>query len=232
MGPINTPFVRPFFPFCFRRSARISSVIYPFTVRFFPSNTATHPSSSSSTRSLLRTCIFYSSSPPFWTPPTFRHHRRVGLSPAVLPPRFPFLFSALYSNSPCAYSDLLSRTRIYKTRAWPSQRQASAIHPLLSICVLTRLPATTILTTEPPFAFPSSRVRFVFPRRFHHPRRPRCFPATPERLLADRLATLMFLPGLNLPSRAQVSFARSRSIQYCDLFLSSLIPNTQLAIPF
>jgi hypothetical protein len=51
--------------------------------------------------------------------------------------------------------------------------------------------------------------------------------STPEKLLANRLATLTFLPGLNLSSPAQVSFAHFRSIQYCDLFLSCLYPNSQ-----
>jgi hypothetical protein len=52
-----------------------------------------------------------------------------------------------------------------------------------------------------------------------------------KKLLANRLATLTFLPGLNLLSPAQVSFARSRLIRYCGLFLSCLFPNSQLAIP-
>ena len=51
------------------------------------------------------------------------------------------------------------------------------------------------------------------------PRRPRCFVATPEKLLVNRLATLTSLPGLNLPPPAQVSFARSRSIKYCNFSL-------------
>ena len=60
------------------------------------------------------------------------------------------------------------------------------IPSLLFICVICGLPATTVLTAEPPSVFPSIRVRFVFPCRSHRPRRPRSFAATPEKLLANR----------------------------------------------
>jgi len=57
-------------------------------------------------------------------------------------------------------------------------RYPRSIPPLLSIYVISGLPATTIWTAELPFVFPSIRVRFVFLRRSHRPRRPHCFMAT------------------------------------------------------
>ena len=51
MGPIDSPFVRPFFSFCFRPSAPISSTVYPFTVCFY------HPHIPHPRRLRARCCV-------------------------------------------------------------------------------------------------------------------------------------------------------------------------------
>ena len=157
----------------------------------------------------------------------------MGLSPAVPPSCFLFLFSRPLTHLTRRLLVIyyLGLAYIKSAPGLVKRRHLRSILPLLSICVISGLPATAIWTADPPTVLPSIRVRFVFLRRSHRPRRPRCFVATPEKLLTNRLATLTFFPRLNLPSPAQFSFARSRSIRDCDLFLSCLFPNSQLAIP-
>ena len=146
MGPINFSFCASPFFFCFRPSAPISGAIYPFTLRF---SHRTSPHIPHPGRLHARCCAPAS---PIQVS-LLSGHRLPFVVIAVWVCRRQFCLHAFFSsfppsNSPCAYSVIYCLGLAYIKPA-PGR-------------VTGRYLRYPLLTAEPPFGFPSSRVRFVF----------------------------------------------------------------------